>query len=126
VVVAERTRVGVDDLGDPGVDAIAPRPRSARAGGIGQSLPQIRPIAIVAPPQPIVDRPAADAEGFGDLSGGLALVEPQERLGTAPLPGHGVVRGEEFQFRTLPGREDERGHRSTCEKAMGSDDSTPS
>ena len=77
LVVTERTRVGIDDLGDPGVDATVPRPRSARARGVGQSLPQVTLVAVVEPLQPIIDRPTADAEGLSDLLDRLALVEPE-------------------------------------------------
>jgi hypothetical protein len=77
LVVTERTRVGIDDLGDPGVDATVPRPGSARARGVGQSLPQVTRVAVVEPLQPIIDRPTADAEGLSDLLDRLALVEPE-------------------------------------------------
>ena len=74
--LTERTRVGIDDLGDPGVDATVRRTRSARARGVGQSLPQVTLVAVVEPLQPVIDRPAADAQGFSDLLDRLALVEP--------------------------------------------------
>ena len=77
LVVTERTRVGIDDLGDPGVDATVPRTWSARARGVGQSLPQVTLVAVVEPLQPIIDRPTADAEGLSDLLDRLALVEPE-------------------------------------------------
>lgn len=67
------------------------------------------------PLDPVVDRPAADAEGLGDLLGRLALIEPEQGLGTAPLSGHRVVSGQVFQFRALSTGEDERSHQSTCE-----------
>jgi hypothetical protein len=123
LVVTERTRVGIDDLGDPGVDATVPRTRSARARGVGQSLPQVTLVAVVEPLQPIIDRPAADAEGLSDLLDRLALVEPEQRLGAAPLLGDGVVGGQVFQLRALPGGEYEGSHRSSCDKALESDGS---
>src|SRR5512135_1742993 len=121
--IAEITRVRVDDLSDPGVDATVRRTRSARARGVGQSLPQVTLVAVVEPLQPIIDRPAADVEGLSDLLDRLALVEPEQRLSAASLPRDGVVGGEEFQVRTLPAGENERSHRSTCNKALESDGS---
>ena len=91
--------------------------------GVGQALPQVMPVAVVEPLPPIIDRPAADAEGLGDLLDRLALVEPEQRLGAAPLLGDGVVGGQVFQLRALPGGEYEGSHRSTCEKAMESEGS---
>ncbi|OJV39267.1 MAG: hypothetical protein BGO29_09600 [Bacteroidales bacterium 36-12] len=101
--VAEATGVGVDDLGDPLVDAPVPRTGAARPRGVRQALPQPEVGASLEPLHPVVDGPAADAEGVGDLLGRLALVEPQQRLGAAPLPGHRGVRGEVLQFEPLPG-----------------------
>src|SRR5512135_1476251 len=121
-LIAEVARVGVDHLGEPGVDATVPGPRSARARGVGQSLPQITLVAVMEPLQPIVDRPAADAEGLSDLLDRLAF-EPEQRLGAAPLLGDGVVGGQVFQLRALPGGEYERSHRSTCDQERESDGS---
>jgi hypothetical protein len=123
LVVTERTRVGIDDLGDPGVDATVPRPRSARARGVGQALPRVTLVAVVEPLPPIIDRPAADAEGLSDLLDRLAFVEPEQRLGPTPLLGDGVVGGQVFQLRAPPGGEYEGSHRSTFEKALESDGS---
>jgi hypothetical protein len=75
------------------------------------------------PLQPIVHRPATDAEALSDLLDRLAFVEPEQRLGSAPLLGDGVVGGQAFQLRALPGGEDERGHRSTCDQEGESDGS---
>src|SRR5512142_903244 len=47
----------------------------------------------------------------GDPLDRVAVVEPEQRLGTAPLPGYGGVGDEVFQLQTLPGGEDERNHR---------------
>src|SRR5512142_887558 len=123
LVVTERTRVGIDDRGDPEVDATVRRTRSARARGVGQSLPQGTLVAVVEPYQPIIDRRAADAEGLSDLLDRLALVEPEQRLSAASLAREGVVGGQEFQLRARPGGENERSHRSTCDKAWESDGS---
>src|SRR5512142_2718615 len=76
LVVTERTRVGIDDLSDPAVDATVRRTRSARARGVGQSLPQVTLVAVVEPLPPVIDRPAADAQGLSDLLDRLTLVEP--------------------------------------------------
>jgi hypothetical protein len=73
----------------------------------------------VEPIHPVRDRPAADTEGLGDLLSRLALVEPQQRLCTASLLGHGGVGGEVFQLHALPGGENERCHRSTLRKSDG-------
>ena len=123
MAVAEVARVGVDHLGDPGIEATVRRPWSARARGVGQPLPQVTLVAVMEPLPPIIDRPAADAEGLSDLLDRLALVEPEERLGAAPLLGDEVVGGQVFQLRALPGGEDEGSHRSTCDKALESDGS---
>src|SRR5512135_1250175 len=121
LVVTERTRVGIDDRGDPEVDTTVRRTRSARAWGVGQSLPQVTLVAVVGPLPPVIDRPAAYAQRLSDLLDRLARVEPEQRLGAASLPRDGVVGGQEFQVRTLPAGEYERSHRSTCNKALESD-----
>src|SRR3954453_1101251 len=103
--IAEVPWVRVDDFGDPGVDGTIPRAGAARPRGVGQPLPQAEVVAPLEPLRPGIDRPAADAEGGGDLLGRLTFVEPQEGLGPAPLPGDGDASGEVFQFEALPGGE---------------------
>src|SRR5512135_1789721 len=123
LVVTEGTWVGIDDLGDPRVDTTVSGTRSARARSVGQSLLEVMFVAVVEPLPPIIDRPAADAVGLSDLLDRLALVEPEQRLGAAPLLGDGVVGGQVFQLRALPWGEYERNHRSTCDEAWESDGS---
>ena len=80
-------------------------------------------VAVVEPLQPVVDRPGGWRRASATCSA-LALVEPQEGLGTASLLGHRVVSGQVFQLRAVPGREIERSHQSTCDEAMKSDGSS--
>ena len=75
LVVTEGTWVGIDDLGDPGIDAVVPRPGATQTWGVGQPLSQVEPVAAVEPIHPVIDRPAADEECPGDLLGRLALIE---------------------------------------------------
>jgi hypothetical protein len=44
----------------------------------------------VEPIPPVIDRPAAEVEQLGDPLGRFAVVEPEQRLGRAPLLGQGV------------------------------------
>src|SRR5512135_3347780 len=112
-VIAEVTRVRVDHQGEPGVDATARGARAARSRIVGQPLPQVDLGALAEPLRPVIDRPAADVEGLGDLLSRLALVEPEQRQGTAPRLGHGGMGGEVFQLQALPGGDNERSHRTT-------------
>jgi hypothetical protein len=122
-VITELTWVRIDDLGHPSIDAIATGSGAARTWSVGQPLPEVQFAALVEPIRPVIDRPAADAEGVRDLLGGLAFIEPQQGLGTASLLGHGIVGGEVLQLQALPGRESEQSHRSTLRKETMFDDS---
>jgi len=116
-LVAELARVGIDNISDPLVDVTASGTGATRARSVSQPLHRLEFVAVEEPFDPVIDRTPTDAESLGDLLGRLALIEPKQRLGTASLLAHGVVRREEFQLRALQGRENERGHRFTCGKA---------
>src|SRR4051794_30474194 len=118
-MMAELVRVRIDDLGDPGIDVAARRPGAARSRRIGQPLAQSEVGALVETIDPVIDRPAADAEGLGDLLDGVALAEPQQRLGPGAFPAYGRAGGEELEVRSLTGREREQSHRSTLRKGDG-------
>src|SRR5207244_3306793 len=111
-VVAEITGVGVDDLSDPGINAARPGSGAARMWGIGETFPEIQFGTFLEPVDPVVDRLAADVQRLGDRFDGLALIEPEQGLGAAPLLGQGSMGDEVFQRRSLPRVELERSHRS--------------
>jgi hypothetical protein len=120
LVITQEARVGIDDSGDPGIDAIVGCPRAASPRGVGQPLPEVQFVTLMAPVHPVIDRAAADAEEVSDVFDRLALVEPKQRLDAAPHLSQGFVGGEVLQLPALPWGEYERSHRSTCGKERGS------
>src|SRR4051812_14189759 len=98
-MIAELMRVRIDGLGDPGIDVAARCPGAARAPGIGQPVAQSEAGVLVEAIGPVIVRPAADAEGLGDLLDGVALVEPRQRPGPGAFPAYRRARREELQVR---------------------------
>ena len=52
LVISQEAWVGIDDLGDPGIDVLGCGPGAARPGGVVQAVPEVKPVALMGPVQP--------------------------------------------------------------------------
>src|SRR4051794_41847514 len=96
-LIAEFSRIGLDDLGDQGIDRAVVGSGTTRTWGVRETFPQVQSGASLEPAGPVGGGLTTDAQGFGDRPARLPPGEPGAALGPAPPPGRGGGGGEEIQ-----------------------------
>src|SRR4051812_15762211 len=82
-VISPLAGIGIDDLGDQGVDDPQSRGGTALTRTVREAGMEIGPLTLREATHPIVDRLAADVEQLGDVLHSLPLSEPKHSLGPA-------------------------------------------
>jgi hypothetical protein len=82
-VISHLAGIGIDDLGNQGVDDPQSRGGTTLTRTVREAGMEIKPLALREAIHPIVGRLAADVEQLGDVLHSLPLSEPQHSLGSA-------------------------------------------